>query len=152
MPSRRVLKGVLCNFLGTYTSRYSEYDGYWLFGFLVEELATARFDLLAPPGRADDLLTESHRLAARLFADQLAKSGLDRSAVVSAMLDVKRGASTLVSDEGWQYEFRADATTETGKRFECATRVFVAPHDPKNESRSTRASEKRRVVRGRIDE
>ena len=36
MPTRRVIKSVLHNFLGTYTSRYSDYNGYWLFGFMVE--------------------------------------------------------------------------------------------------------------------
>ena len=37
MATRRVIKSVLSNFLGTYVSRYSEYDGYLLFGFLVAD-------------------------------------------------------------------------------------------------------------------
>ena len=46
MASRRVIKGVLGNFLGTYVSRYSDYDGYWLFGFLVGDLGELRINLL----------------------------------------------------------------------------------------------------------
>ena len=36
IPARRHLKSVLAGFLGTYTSRYSDFQGYWLFGFIVE--------------------------------------------------------------------------------------------------------------------
>ncbi len=34
MATRRAINGVLGNFLGTYVSRYSDYDSYWLFGFI----------------------------------------------------------------------------------------------------------------------
>jgi hypothetical protein len=47
MTSRRVILGVLHNFLGTFTSRYSDFDGYWVFGFLVESMDAVRIDLLA---------------------------------------------------------------------------------------------------------
>ena len=46
MAKRRAIRGVLGNFLGTFTSRYSDYDGYWLFGFLVADLKDLRIDLL----------------------------------------------------------------------------------------------------------
>ena len=36
MPSRKMLKGVIRGFLGTYVSRYSEFDGRLLFGFVIE--------------------------------------------------------------------------------------------------------------------
>jgi hypothetical protein len=55
MATRRVIKSVLRNFLGTYTSRYSEIRGYWLFGFLVPDLGELHFDLLSR--RADRLET-----------------------------------------------------------------------------------------------
>ena len=45
---RRIIKGVLHNFIGTYTSRYSDYDGYWLFGMVVRDVAELRIDLLYP--------------------------------------------------------------------------------------------------------
>jgi len=34
------MTAVLKNFLGTYTSRYSDFQGYWLFGFLVPGLGS----------------------------------------------------------------------------------------------------------------
>jgi hypothetical protein len=46
MKPRRIIKGVLHNFLGTYTSRYSDYDGYWLFGMLVRDVEELSIDLL----------------------------------------------------------------------------------------------------------
>jgi hypothetical protein len=33
MVTPRAIRGMLRNFLGTYTSQYSDYKGYWLFGF-----------------------------------------------------------------------------------------------------------------------
>jgi hypothetical protein len=47
MPGRRSITGVLCGFLGTYTSRYSDFDGYWIFGFLVAQVVDVKFDLWA---------------------------------------------------------------------------------------------------------
>lgn len=48
MARRRVIKSVLHNFLGTYISRYSDFRGYWLFGFLVSNRFDfeSEFDLL----------------------------------------------------------------------------------------------------------
>ena len=46
MASRSVIKSVLWNFLGTYMSRYSDYDGYWLFGFLIEDMGELEINIL----------------------------------------------------------------------------------------------------------
>jgi hypothetical protein len=45
---RRNLIGALHNFLATFTSGYSDYDGYWLFGFLLKDADELRIDLLNP--------------------------------------------------------------------------------------------------------
>ena len=45
LMSKRV-KGVLDNFLGTFTSRYLDHNGYWVFGMLVGDLGELRIDLL----------------------------------------------------------------------------------------------------------
>jgi hypothetical protein len=50
MATRRVIKSVLGNFLGTYVSRYSDYDGYLLFGFLVGDLVELRINLFGQSG------------------------------------------------------------------------------------------------------
>ena len=47
MTTRKAIKSVLDNFLGTYISRYSDYDGYWLFGFLVKESPHLKINLLS---------------------------------------------------------------------------------------------------------
>ncbi len=72
MATRRTMRGVLGNFLGTYTSRYSDFDGYWLFGFLVSDLGEFRIDLLAPnPGEPNTPLAVAVQLAAAKFDDQM---------------------------------------------------------------------------------
>jgi hypothetical protein len=158
VPSGRGLRGVLCNFLGTYTSRYSDYDGYWLFGFLTDELGAANFDLLDEGVRgSDDLLREAHLLAADAFQDQLRKSGLDRMQVAAARLRVDqltpaRHFVNGVARDGRNYRFVANATADTGHRFECWRIVFVSPHDPRLERRSVHGPGRRSSqVRGRLD-
>jgi hypothetical protein len=44
----RKIRGVLHNFLATYSSRYSDYDGYWLFGVLAQESGHLQIDLVNP--------------------------------------------------------------------------------------------------------
>src|SRR5688572_18734716 len=91
MATRRAIRGVLGNFLGTYTSRYSDYGGYWLFGFLVADLGELRIDLLAPPpGESDAPLGVAARSAAAKFADQLRHAGLARSQVREAWLTIRK--------------------------------------------------------------
>ena len=70
MPTRRVLKAVLHNFLGAYVSRNSNYSGYWLFGFLISDLDRAEFDLLAAEANASGTpISTARELAASTFAD-----------------------------------------------------------------------------------
>src|SRR5688572_2828130 len=91
MTSPRAIRGVLNNLLGTFTSRHSDYRGYWLFGFLVGKFDELQIDLLAPvanqSGGPEQAATA---LAAAKFADQLAKAGLTRSQVRDAWLTIRR--------------------------------------------------------------
>jgi len=96
MASRRVIKAVLGNFLGTYISRYSDFDGYWLFGFLVESPDDIRVDVLQEnhvtcSGSPSDLATT---LAVAKFDDQRPKAGLAPSQVRSAWLTIRRMPGT----------------------------------------------------------
>lgn len=146
MPTRRVLNGVLCGFLGTYTSRNSDYDGFWLLGFLVGNLERAEFDLLSSEaGISSNAITAARNLAASKFADQLRKAALDLHNVKEARLIIER----LPDDRsvpgqhfrsGYNLLFRATATADIGRQYEQEKIVFVAPHDPRLESRSTRAN------------
>jgi hypothetical protein len=145
MPHRRELKGVLHNFLGTYTSRHSDHDGYWVFGLAEAQLGNLRVDLVGastPDSRDPKALTTE--LARRRFSEQLAKAKIPRSFVCEAQLTVNRSASQtrgFVNDrsvEGHVFTFSVRAVSDRGAGFEDKASVFVAPHDAKLERRSTR--------------
>ena len=147
MTSRRVIPGVLHNFLGTFTSRYSDFDGYWVFGFLVEGIDTVRIDLLAEVSESADSTPSgfARRLAAQKFSEQIAKAGLSRECFREAYLDLLKlpeSAQGLVngrSSSGYHVRFQAHVVTDLGRAYDSTASIFVAPHDPKIESRSTRA-------------
>src|SRR5206468_1458652 len=91
MVTHRVVKAVLKNFLGTYTSRYSDYCGYWLFGFLVGDLDEVQFDLLTRAGGNQNTpRAVATLLAATKFADQMCKAGLKPSQFRDARLRIKK--------------------------------------------------------------
>ena len=98
MSTRRVIQSVLHNFLGTYTSRYSDFNGYWLFGFLVESLDCFEFDLFAADCNSPVAVDEfARQLAVARFADQLRKSMLERSRVREARLSIRRLPKTIIA-------------------------------------------------------
>ncbi len=139
-----MIKGVLHSFLGTYTSRYSNYDGYWLFGFLVEDMEHVRIDLLEAGGeRTEGAPTTTARcLAVSKFAEQIEKAGFSRSCFQEAYLEITKSADSregIVNGHvcsGYDVRFVATAITDLGKTFESGVSVFVAPHDPRIEWRS----------------
>jgi hypothetical protein len=149
MPTRRVIQSVLHNFLGTYISRYSDYEGYWLFGFMVESLDCIEFDLFAADCSSPATIDEfARQLAVARFADQLCKSMLARSRVREARLSIRRLPTTIIGpvngrqSNGHGVRFEVTAITDMGQRFESAKTIFVAPHNSKREIRSTRWNEK----------
>jgi hypothetical protein len=147
MATRRVIKGVLGNFLGTYVSRYSDYDGYLLFGFLVGQLDELRVNLLgqsvseplSPLGVA--VLT-----AVTKFEEQRRKAGLAASRIREASLTVRRlpglvsGSINRQPCSGFNISFRAAAVMDDGKNYERERVVFVAPHQAAVELSSGRAA------------
>ncbi len=146
MTTRRALKGILHGFLGTFGSRYSSYQGYWLFGFVVADLDTTEIDLLHPTPNGDpDAPTNILRtLAATKFLDQLAKAGLHPRRVASASLILERLApATAVVEmrerEGFTVQLSVTAAADTGRVFTSRTILFVAPHDPTIERKSASA-------------
>ncbi len=147
MTSHRVIPGVLHNFLGTFTSRYSDFDGYWVFGFLVESMDGVRIDLLGGVAENADSSPSgfARRLAAQKFSEQIAKAGLSRKWFREAYLDISKSPESTVgfvngrSSSGYDLRFRAHVVTDLGREYDSTAAIFVAPHDPKIESRSTRA-------------
>jgi len=146
MTNRRVIWGVLHNFLGTFTSRYSDFDGYWVFGLLVESMDTVRMDLLGEVAESADSTPSdfTRRLAALKFSEQLARAGVLREWFREAHLDMSKspeGTRGFVNGRiatGYTVRFQAYAVTDHGRAYERTASIFVAPHDPRIELRSRR--------------
>ena len=141
MPTRRVVKSVLHNFLGTYTSRNSDYRGYWLFGQLPPDRPEWTVDLLGSAPEGDAPMDVARRLAIRRFAEQLSKSGRTLNSVREATLQVASGPKVVEGQQGDSiaegHVVRYNARVVMGNRrvYEDERKVFVARHDPGKEMR-----------------
>lgn len=145
MPTRRVIKSALAGFLGTFTSRYSDYEGYWLLGLVEPELRQSTLDLLAGAPRDPTPSAAWRRLAVRRFAEQVAKSGLTLAIVREAVLETaaRPGSEVGRADEhraeGHTVDFVVRVVLDTGRAYERTASVFIAPHDPARERRRVKA-------------
>lgn len=145
MPHRKSLKGVLDNFLGTFTSRHSDLSGYWIFGMIISDLNRHRIDLLGPGPDGSDALATAGRLACQRFHEQLLKPGLAPACVREATLELERTSRSRsvnvngLMATGHELALTARVVTDLGKTYERRQSIFVAPHDPTVESRSARA-------------
>lgn len=145
MPRRIQIKSVLWNFLGTYTSRYSDYRGYWLHGQLPFSTSPYEFDLFASPANNDTSVGFAARPATHLFADQVANARLASTLIREATLRIQRQPGLISGLQGWHRShgyhvvFEAAATMDTGRRFARQLTIFVAPHDPARETQSCRS-------------
>ncbi len=145
MATRRAIKGVLGNFLGTYVSRYSDYHGYWLFGFLVGNLGELRINLLGQSvSDPDSPLGVAVNIAVAKFEDQRLKAALASSQIREALLTITQ-LPGLVSGEinghscpGFNVSFLVAAVMDDDKRYERKRVVFMAPHQAAIERRSKR--------------
>jgi hypothetical protein len=137
------------NFLGTFTSRYSNFDGYWLFGFLVGA-ADLDIDLLGDPGdrrrRGDEPSEHASLVARTVFLDQLAKHRFSVSRLRDARLAISTSPTACERlaggslRAGCEMTFVIVVTTDHGGTYRASCSTFVAPHDAALElqSRSTR--------------
>ncbi len=130
-----ILKSILHNFLGTYTSRNSDHEGSWPFGFVVRDFENLRFDLLnaqniSPSTAAMVAVVD---LAVTRFAEQLETAGLPRALVKEAALTLTRFPNPkggVVNGEvcdGFDVKFVARAVLQSGKAAEWEAWEFVAP-------------------------
>jgi hypothetical protein len=141
MPSVRVLRGVVGNVLGSYLSRYSTFDGYWLFGFLVPDLDNLQVDLLGPIAIGETPREQAVARAQQLFHEQLAKARYPRADITRATLVLSKDEPMRVehegrSDDGWRLVARIAVTTAGGRTFEAHRSIGVCKHDPQQEHRS----------------
>ena len=145
---RKAIKGVLYNFLGTYTSRYSDYKGYWLFGMLVSKEKFLNIDLLNSNSdwSVSTPLAIAHQLAVQKFREQLEKTDLSISCVQEAHLDITRlpnlrnGTVNGHICVGYNMLFQVKVTSDFDRKYKGEMSIFVAPHDPRIELRSTRSN------------
>ncbi|MCE9583307.1 MAG: hypothetical protein K8T20_12535, partial [Planctomycetes bacterium] len=98
MARRRTIEGVLYNFLGTYTSRYSDFDGYWLFGFIVESTSQLTLDLMAAPTATSSAapMVAAAQLAAAKFALGRRRSAGGKASLLLADFDVAHHLAVLL--------------------------------------------------------
>jgi len=132
-------------FFGTYTSRYSDFDGYWLFGFLWD-LERLTIDLL----NKESVLAEptpmsvAILIARQKFPEQMAKASLPISALREACVEIVRLSEPAMGPvngrtcAGRRFRFRVRALPEKGKGYESSKTIFVAPHNPEIAGRSAR--------------
>ena len=138
---------MLGNFLGTYTSRYSDYEGYWLFGFLVRDLCELKINLWEPTTiETLSPLTMAKQSAQVKFKDQLRTAGLDQSQVRDAWLTIRtrpdpvEGLVNGIRCTGHDVGFLAVVVMDDGRQYEREEVIFVAEHNAWNEIRSGRVT------------
>ena len=145
MNSVKAIRGALNNFLATYTSRNSDYDGYWLFGLLVKDLVHLDFDLLKEfkePSRPTPLQF-AEISAARIFRYQMQKAGVSAPRIAEARLKITKTPDTISNFQGhraWTahvLRVHAHVKSNHGRLFTAETTVLAAPHSFLFESRST---------------
>ena len=135
------MKSVLAGFLGTFASRYSDYQGYWLLGLVEPDLDGWTVDLLGPALTGGSPAVDARRLAIRRFAEQVSKSGLDLGLIREAVLNATVAPGTAqgwhgdVVSAGRRVRFFVHAVMDNGHVYEAEQEVFVAPHDPELERR-----------------
>jgi hypothetical protein len=149
MATRRIIKSVLRNFLGTLTSRYSDWHGYWLFGFVVNDLERLDHDLLIPVAGSPDETPLAHlrTLATTKFLEQLSKVRLDPIRIREAILVIERLPGRVevqynpytdpYTTSAYRMRFVVRAITDLGKVYECEQIIAVAPHDWVHEFQSS---------------
>jgi hypothetical protein len=138
MPTRRRFRGVISGFLGTYASRASDYQGYWLFGFLTGAPEILTIDLLEPPAarQIEPALDYAVDLAKQIFGSQVDKAGLPPASARGATLTLERqpGMVSRAGGEhlrrGYDIVIRLSVLADTGRRFSGDAVLFAAPHNP----------------------
>lgn len=146
MKIRRQITGALCGLLNAFSSRYSDYKGYWMFGLLIRESDSFSFDLMREGEVAVDspLVVAARQRARLIFQEQLQRSHIPGHCVAEVKLTIKKEVEGLLGSvnghtiQGFQVSLSAEALSDLGKKYQCKKLLFVAPHNPTIECRSTR--------------
>lgn len=141
---RKSIKNAIQGFLGTYISRNTDFDGYWLHGQLLTRKLNYSFNLSGWACHANPLEETAWRLAITRFTDQLKKCGLRSTLVRQATLEwsasgeIVAGARRGMRVDGRIVVLTLRCELDNGQTYEGSQSVFVAPHDPAEEHRSVR--------------
>lgn len=145
MPRRKALKGVMHSFLRSFTSRYSDYDGYWIFGLVTCELNKLTINLMDVENTTNnEVVLFPAQLGQREFKEQTDKAKLPMHFVRQAQMNVSQSTATtkgFVAGHlctGHIYTFSIQVISDLGRPFRATTHKFIAPHNPAVEHRSTR--------------
>lgn len=145
MKIRRHISGVLCSFLDAYASRYSDYDGYWIFGLLIREGERQSFDLLHDDSSTlnSPIVAAARQIAQERFLALLGKARIPKAFVSEVKVHLSRlepspGAVNGRISNGYRVSLAVVALSDLGKCYNAEKIIFVAPHNPADELRSTR--------------
>ncbi|MDQ3331401.1 MAG: hypothetical protein M3552_12230 [Planctomycetota bacterium] len=114
---------------------------------MVDDISRLKFDLME--NMSGDVATTPAATARRLanvkFAEQLEKASLAKSCVREAHLEItkssiRQGVVNGRACSGYEIIFVASALAEPGKNHRSEMAVFVAPHNPGVELKSTRTT------------
>jgi hypothetical protein len=145
MARRREIVSVLRGFLGTLLSRYSEFDEYWLFAFLVPDPREWVVDLLRdgphpPLGRhSKDPVAHARHLARLLFADQCRRASYPMSWISTATLELRIAGPVdeeltdpiyLAGRPVYRVRAVGSATSDLGRTWSVAGETLACPFDP----------------------
>lgn len=142
--SLRALKSVLHNFLGSFTSRYTDYNGYSFWGFVLPYLDFYEIDLLKRNKNYTEniLLNEFSDLANRIFLDQLGKHRIETYEILKAKLIFTIVDSSQTIDvNGYltnasTIKVYAEAQTGLYRIYDKTMYITVAKHNPEIEFKS----------------
>ncbi|MGH8016945.1 MAG: hypothetical protein ACREIA_01430 [Opitutaceae bacterium] len=138
----------------TINSRNSDFDGYWIFGLLFHQLDGMCIDLV----RTDHDVAEDLAIvwfaseARKKMKEQIEKGHLTMDCVQAASLEIKTIAESATGSihgrpcSGSIFCITALVVTDLGTEYRRDKQIFVAPHNPSVEHRSTRRLPKRPAI------
>lgn len=140
------LKSVLHNFLGTFTSRNADYNGYSFWGFVLPFLDYYEIDLLKKSKHYTEniLLDEFSDLASHTFLTQLGKHRIETYEILKARLTFAVIDSSQKIEvnghltQGSTLKIYAEAQTGLYTIYHKTAYLTVAKHNPEIEFKSIR--------------
>jgi len=139
-----IIKSIIDGYHGAFTSRNADYRGYWIFGFIVNELEGLEIDLLLPypkPTKAISPMEAIEALARYRFQSivyrhdfqiELIKEAITENQVTQKsqyITSLKEGV--LRPARG--VHFKTSIVTMSGKRYNTQTIKYIRPHSPRME-------------------